>query len=61
MAMGADKAIHVEVDQAAYDKMQPLHVAKILAKVAQENKVDLILMGKQVKLSTPYSFTTYTQ
>lgn len=47
MAMGADKAIHVEVDSKTYENMQPLHVAKILAKIAQENKVDLILVGKQ--------------
>lgn len=47
MAMGADKAVHVEVDQATYEKMQPLHVAKILAKIVQENKVDIVLLGKQ--------------
>ena len=48
MAMGADKSIHVEVDAKTYETMQPLHVAKILAKIADENKVDLILLGKQV-------------
>lgn len=48
MAMGADKAIHVEVDPATYNGMQPMHVAKILAKIAQENKIDLVLVGKQV-------------
>ncbi|KAK7499795.1 hypothetical protein BaRGS_00008886 [Batillaria attramentaria] len=47
MAMGADKAILVEVDPATYEKVQPLHVAKILAKIAQENKIDLVLLGKQ--------------
>ncbi|BFZ25979.1 hypothetical protein BsWGS_29018 [Bradybaena similaris] len=47
MAMGADRAIHVEVDPGTYDHLQPLHVAKILSKVAQEEKVDIVLTGKQ--------------
>lgn len=47
MAMGADRSIHVEVDAATYEVMQPLHVAKILAKVAQDNNIDLVLLGKQ--------------
>ena len=50
MAMGADKSILVEVDAGAYETMQPLHVAKILAKIAEENKIDLILLGKQVMI-----------
>ncbi|KAL8615884.1 hypothetical protein ACOMHN_058951 [Nucella lapillus] len=47
MAMGADRSIHVEMDAATYEVIQPLHVSKILAKIAQENKIDLILLGKQ--------------
>ena len=50
MAMGADKSILVEVDAGAYETIQPLHVAKILAKIAEENKIDLILLGKQVMM-----------
>merc|ERR1712121_375462 len=45
--MGADRAIHVETDAKTYDVMQPLHVAKILSKIAQEEKVDLVITGKQ--------------
>nr|KAG5708726.1 hypothetical protein BaRGS_034943 [Batillaria attramentaria] len=52
MAMGADKAILVEVDPATYEKVQPLHVAKILAKIAQENKIDLVLLGKQATFAS---------
>ena len=48
MAMGADKSIHVEVDAATYENLQPLHVAKILSKVAQEEKADIVFTGKQV-------------
>ncbi|CAN7982642.1 unnamed protein product [Ixodes hexagonus] len=47
LAMGADKAIHVEVEGKDYETLQPLHVSKLLAKLAQDNKVDIILVGKQ--------------
>ncbi|CAL1543712.1 unnamed protein product [Lymnaea stagnalis] len=47
MAMGADRAIHVEVDAKNYDTMLPLHVAKILSKIAQEEKADIVFTGKQ--------------
>lgn len=43
--MGADKAIHVE--SSPQEAIQPIHVSKILAKLAQEEKVDLIIVGKQ--------------
>lgn len=47
LAMGADRGVHVEVPQAQYDGLQPLHVSKMLAKVAQDEKVDVIIVGKQ--------------
>jgi len=47
MAMGADRSIHVEVDAQTYEGLQPIHVAKILSKIAQEEKVDVVLTGKQ--------------
>ncbi|KAL3288124.1 hypothetical protein HHI36_002573 [Cryptolaemus montrouzieri] len=47
LAMGADKAIHVEVAGAEYETLQPIHVSKILAKIAQNEKVDLVIVGKQ--------------
>ena len=46
--MGVDKAIHVEIPEKEYRNLQPLHIAKILAKVAQEEKADLLIVGKQV-------------
>lgn len=46
--MGADRAIHVEVAGPEYETMQPLHVAKILAKLSQDEKADLVIVGKQV-------------
>lgn len=48
LAMGVDKGIHVEVSPAEYETLQPIHVSKILAKIAQDEKVDLIILGKQV-------------
>ncbi|XP_031849927.1 electron transfer flavoprotein beta subunit isoform X2 [Nomia melanderi] len=47
LAMGADKGIHVEVSGPEYETLQPIHVSKILAKLAQDEKVDFIIVGKQ--------------
>lgn len=47
LAMGIDRAIHVEVSDADFANMQPFHVSKILAMVAQEEKADVLILGKQ--------------
>ena len=47
LAMGADKAIHVEIADKDYEHVTSLHVAKILAKAAQEEKADILIVGKQ--------------
>jgi electron transfer flavoprotein beta subunit len=47
LAMGCDRAIHVEVDDNSYDLLQPIHVSKILSKLAQLENIDLIIVGKQ--------------
>ena len=47
LALGADKAIHVEVSAKEYDTLQPIHVSKILAKLAVSEKADLVIVGKQ--------------
>ena len=41
LAMGCDKAIHVEVDEKTAETMQPINVSKILAKVAEQEKADI--------------------
>ena len=41
LALGVDRAIHVEMDEAQSNQLQPIHVSKILAKLAQEEKVSL--------------------
>ena len=46
--MGADRAVHVEVNGEDYDNLQPLAVSKIFAKLVQQEKADLLFLGKQV-------------
>jgi len=43
LAMGADRAIHIQTD----DDLEPLAVAKLLAKVAEEEQPGLFILGKQ--------------
>ncbi len=43
LAMGADRAIHVQTD----DEVEPLAVAKILKAIADEEGPGLIILGKQ--------------
>jgi len=43
LAMGADRAILVQTDE----EIEPLGVAKILAKIADEEKPDMVVLGKQ--------------
>lgn len=47
LAMGVDRGIHIEVSGKDYENLQPLHISKMFAKVAQDEKVDLIILGKQ--------------
>lgn len=42
--MGADRAVHVITDA----DLQPLAVAKLLAKLVEKENPDLLLLGKQV-------------
>ncbi|XP_013405748.1 electron transfer flavoprotein subunit beta-like [Lingula anatina] len=45
--MGLDRGIHVEISGKDYETLQPFHVSKMLAKIAEEEKVDIIFLGKQ--------------
>ncbi|KAF6031625.1 hypothetical protein EB796_010057 [Bugula neritina] len=47
LAMGADKAIHVEIPDKDYEHVTSLHVSKILAKAAKEINADVVIVGKQ--------------
>ncbi|MCF2909432.1 electron transfer flavoprotein subunit beta/FixA family protein [Pseudoalteromonas sp. DL2-H2.2] len=43
LALGADKAIHIETDA----KLESLHVAKLLAKLVEQESPELVILGKQ--------------
>ena len=45
LAMGADRAVHVEEEEK--EGLEPLAVAKLIAKVAEKEKPSLIILGKQ--------------
>lgn len=42
LAMGADRAIHIEVGAKEYETLQPLAVSKILVKLVQEENVSAL-------------------
>ncbi|KAF7546893.1 hypothetical protein G7Z17_g8118 [Cylindrodendrum hubeiense] len=45
MAMGADRGIHVEIKDG--DDLEPLTVAKLLSKAVEQQKSNLVFLGKQ--------------
>ncbi|KAI9199549.1 uncharacterized protein BJ171DRAFT_517893 [Polychytrium aggregatum] len=45
LAMGADRAVHVEVPDGV--EVQPLQVAKLLKAVVEKEKPELVILGKQ--------------
>ena len=47
LAMGADRAILIEATDNVENDIEPLAVAKLLAKVVEEEQPGLVLMGKQ--------------
>ena len=48
MAMGADRSIHVEVPPSdEHGELEPLGVAKVLKKVAEEEDCNMVILGKQ--------------
>lgn len=47
LAMGSDRAIHVEITGKEYELLQPIHVSKIFAKLAVDEKADIVIFGKQ--------------
>ncbi|DAA79304.1 TPA_exp: Uncharacterized protein A8136_0077 [Trichophyton benhamiae CBS 112371] len=50
LALGADRAMHVEVPEAKegfYSGLEPLTVAKMLKGVVEKEKINLVFLGKQ--------------
>lgn len=46
-ALGADHSLLVSTDKETDKDIQPIHVAKVLAKLVKDRKFDLVLLGKQ--------------
>lgn len=47
LAMGADRAIHVDIGAKEFGVVEPFHISKMLAKLAESEKADIVIMGKQ--------------
>jgi electron transfer flavoprotein beta subunit len=47
LAKGADKAIHIEIDAKSAEQVEPIHVARTIAKIAKDEKFDAVFVGKQ--------------
>jgi len=47
LAMGADRAIHLKTAMRTDQELQPLAVAKLLAKVVEKESPHMVLLGKQ--------------
>merc|ERR1712217_427981 len=47
LAMGADRAIHIKTTMRTDQELQPLAVAKLLAKVVEKESPQIVLLGKQ--------------
>ncbi len=41
------------MDDATFAKVEPIHVAKMLAKIAKDEDVNLVMLGKQVPFVLP--------
>ena len=46
--MGVDRGIHVTMSDAEYEGLQPLAVAKLFAKIVEQEQPGLVILGKQV-------------
>merc|ERR1711971_432730 len=46
LAMGVDRGIHIDVPADQMATFQPIHVSRILAKLAEQEKADIVMLGK---------------
>ncbi|MFQ3790251.1 electron transfer flavoprotein subunit beta/FixA family protein [Halomonas sp. A29] len=47
LALGADRAVHIDTSAATDERLESLVVAKLLAKVVEEEQPGLVILGKQ--------------
>ena len=57
LAMGADRALHVGCGSDDIADLGPLAVSNIIAKLAIKEKVDLVILGKQVSVCLSHTNT----
>lgn len=47
LAMGADRGIHINIPKKEVDKLTPLQISKMIVKLVEKEKIDLVILGKQ--------------
>jgi len=47
LAMGADRGIHINVPADKVEKITPLQISKMIVKLVEQEKIDLVILGKQ--------------
>eukprot|EP00474_Spongospora_subterranea_P009924 CRZ10382.1 hypothetical protein [Spongospora subterranea] len=47
LAMGVDRAVHIQTDLRTDQELQPLAVSKLIAKLVLKEKSDMVILGKQ--------------
>merc|ERR1711931_449079 len=47
LAMGCDRAVHVQVSDKEVEQVTPRLVSQVLAKIAQDEKAQMVILGKQ--------------
>lgn len=60
LAMGADRGIHVVLNDKEYEGLQPLAVAKLFAKITEQEKPSLVILGKQVQVKIEVTIIKFT-
>ena len=49
--MGADRAVHVKCGSEDIAELGPLAVSTLIAKLVENEQADLVILGKQVRVS----------
>ena len=52
LAMGGDRAVHVQLDEADYKHLEPAYVANVFAKLATKEDAAAIVMGMKTSNET---------
>ncbi|MBU2871337.1 electron transfer flavoprotein subunit beta/FixA family protein [Colwellia sp. E2M01] len=47
LALGADRAIHIEIEESLTGNIDSINIAKLLQKIVEEEQPQLVILGKQ--------------